>query len=119
MVGCNLLAFSARSISDGRGGNGSRNDWNVLALTFSKPIALVCATVHAGCSHGLGQLAVLTLIGLHPGDDRAEANDVLNIGDYIPAGLIPVATGFVIDKAGPTAATLFAIILSAIAIAGA
>ncbi|GAC1046057.1 hypothetical protein thsrh120_60620 [Rhizobium sp. No.120] len=50
---------------------------------------------------GSGQLGGLTLIGLHvPGNHRAKANAVLNIGGYIPAGLMHVATGLVIDHAG-------------------
>ena len=31
---------------------------------------------------------------------RAEANAIFNIGGYIPAGIIPVATGFLIEFFG-------------------
>ncbi len=91
-----------------------------LAVLSSNAFALMGAAVLAGCGQGLGQLGGLTLIGLHvPGNHRAEANAVLNIGGYIPAGLMPVATGFIIDKAGLSiGATLFAVVLATIAILG-
>jgi MFS family permease len=91
-----------------------------LAVISSSAAALIVAALLAGTGQGLGQLGGLTLIGLHvPGSHRAEANAVLNIGGYIPAGLMPVATGFVIDKAGlPLGATLFAVMLAVIALAG-
>lgn len=44
---------------------------------------------------------------------------MLNIGGYIPAGLMPVATGLVIDKAGlAPGATGFAVVLAVIALIG-
>ncbi len=59
----------------------------------------------------------LTLIGLHvPDERRAEANAALNIGGYIPAGLLPVAAGYLIDSLGLAAgATLFAVVLGLVA----
>jgi cyanate permease len=68
----------------------------------------------------LGQLGGLTLISLHvPDARRAEANAVLNIGGYIPAGLLPVAAGYLIDFLGLSAgATTFAVMLGLAAIAG-
>jgi MFS family permease len=91
-----------------------------LAVQSSNAAALVGAAVFAGCGQGLGQLGGLTLIGLHvPGNHRAEANAVLNIGGYIPAGLMPVAIGLVIDKAGLSiGATLFAAALATTAVLG-
>lgn len=91
-----------------------------LAVISSNAAALILAALLAGSGQGLGQLGGLTLIGLHvPGNHRAEANAVLNIGGYIPAGLMPVATGLVIDRAGlPLGATLFAAVLAAIAVVG-
>lgn len=88
-----------------------------IAVTASSSIALIGAALLAGSGQGLGQLGGLTLIGLHvPGERRAEANAVLNIGGYIPAGLMPVATGLVIDQAGlATGAICFAVALAAIA----
>lgn len=66
-------------------------------LLASAPL-LIAAAIMAGAGQGLGQLGGLTLIALHVADNRrAEANSVLNLGGYIPAGLLPVCTGFVID----------------------
>jgi sugar phosphate permease len=91
-----------------------------FAVISSNAAALITAALLAGSGQGLGQLGDLTLIGLHvPGNRRAEANAVLNISGYIPAGLMPVAIGFVIDKAGLSiGATLFAAVLAVIAILG-
>ncbi|CAB3754207.1 MULTISPECIES: hypothetical protein [Burkholderia] len=42
----------------------------------------------------------------------------MNIGGYLPAGLMPVMTGYAIDRVGFTAgATGFAVALTAIALA--
>ncbi|RQS67651.1 MFS transporter [Burkholderia sp. Bp8963] len=82
-------------------------------------LVLVAAALLAGAGQGLGQLGGLTLIGLHvPDARRAEANAVMNIGGYLPAGLMPVMTGYAIDRVGFTAgATGFAVALATIAIA--
>lgn len=92
----------------------------VIAVVSSSAPTLIIAALLAGSGQGLGQLGGLTLIGLHvPADRRAEANAVLNIGGYIPAGLMPVATGFVIDLMGlPFGATLFASTLAVLATLG-
>ncbi|PPU98874.1 MFS transporter [Xanthomonas hyacinthi] len=84
-----------------------------IAVHASLAPILVAAALLAGAGQGLGQLGGLTLIGLHvPDERRAEANAVLNIGGYIPAGLLPVAAGFLIDRLGLAGgATLFAIVL--------
>lgn len=91
-----------------------------LAVASSNPFALIVAALLAGSGQGLGQLGGLTLISLHvPGTHRAEANAVLNIGGYIPAGLMPVATGFVIDAAGLSiGATVFSAVLAFVAALG-
>jgi hypothetical protein len=91
-----------------------------VAIQGSIAPALVLAALFAGAGQGLGQLGGLTLIGLNiDASRRAEANAVLNIGGYIPAGLLPVATGYLIDAVGmPVAATVFATVLAATAIAG-
>lgn len=91
-----------------------------IAVAASSAVALIVAALLAGSGQGLGQLGGLTLIGLHvPGERRAEANAVLNIGGYIPAGLMPMATGFVIDWAGLAAGSAsFSLVLAAVAIAG-
>lgn len=84
---------------------------------LSAPV-LVAAALFAGVAQGLGQLGGLTLIGLHvPDTRRAEAIAVMNIGGYLPAGLLPVMTGYAIDFFGLAAgATAFAIALALIAL---
>jgi MFS family permease len=92
-----------------------------VAIQTSVPALLVTAALLAGAGQGLGQLGGLTLIGTHvPDNNRAEANAVLNIGGYIPAGLLPVATGYLIDAVGlGVGATIFAAALAcAAALAG-
>lgn len=91
----------------------------VIAVHFSAAVLLVLAAVLAGIGQGLGQLGGLTLIGLHvPEQRRAEANAVLNMGGYIPAAVLPVCTGYLIDYTGLEAgAMVFAVILSAAALA--
>ncbi|MFC4275488.1 MFS transporter [Achromobacter aloeverae] len=90
------------------------------AVQATQVPALVAAALLAGAGQGLGQLGGLTLIGLHVSDShRAQANAVLNIGGYIPAGLLPVAAGYLIDAVGlATGATLFALALALIALGG-
>jgi MFS family permease len=92
-----------------------------VAIHASVPVLLVIAALLAGAGQGLGQLGGLTLIGTHvPDNHRAEANAVLNIGGYIPAGLLPVGTGYLIDVVGlGVGATVFAAALAcAAAMAG-
>ncbi|SFL72220.1 Predicted arabinose efflux permease, MFS family [Gracilibacillus orientalis] len=87
------------------------------AVNTSVVLLLVIAAVLAGVGQGLGQLGGLTLIGLHvPEHRRAESNAVLNIGGYIPAALLPVCAGYVIDYTGLAfGVTTFTAILSLIA----
>jgi hypothetical protein len=60
---------------------------------------LIASAVFAGAGHGLAQLAGLTLIGLHvPEERRAEATAILNMGGYVPCGLMPVLTGLLVDR---------------------
>lgn len=91
-----------------------------LAIHASLVPALVASAMLAGAGQGLGQLGGLTLIGLHvPDSHRAQANAVLNIGGYIPAGLLPVATGYLMDAVGlASGATLFALVLTVTALVG-
>lgn len=92
----------------------------LLCIYGASVAAFVAAALFAGAAQGLGQLGGLTLIGLHvPDSHRAQSNAVLNIGGYIPAGLLPVATGYLIDAVGlAQGATLFAVALAAIALIG-
>ncbi|SCW68758.1 Predicted arabinose efflux permease, MFS family [Paenibacillus tianmuensis] len=91
------------------------------AVNLSVASLLVIAAVFAGMGQGLGQLGGLTLISLHvPEFRRAEANAVLNLGGYIPAALLPVGTGFLIDSTSLAfGATLFTVVLIAASIVGA
>lgn len=88
-----------------------------ISVHASTAVLFIVAALLAGAGQGLGQLGGLTLIGTHvPDNHRAEANAVLNIGGYIPAGLLPVATGYLIDAVGLEAgATVFAAVLAATA----
>ncbi|KAF1048584.1 MFS transporter [Xylophilus sp.] len=91
-----------------------------LAIHAAWAPALVACALLAGAGQGLGQLGGFTLIGLHvPDSHRAQANAVLNIGGYIPAGLLPVATGYLIDAVGLAAgATSFALALTMVSLMG-
>ncbi|MGO4303618.1 MFS transporter [Cupriavidus sp. RAF12] len=90
----------------------------IAAHAASAPVLIVAALL-AGAGQGLGQLGGLTLISVHvPATRRAEANAVMNLGGYLPAGLLPVLAGFAIDAAGFAAgATLFAGVLALVAVA--
>jgi MFS family permease len=93
----------------------------LIAVHAAVAVVLLAAAVLAGMGQGLGQLGGLTSIGMKvPDQQRAQANSLLNIGGYIPAGLLPVATGFLIDRTGlATGATTFAVVLIAAAAAAA
>lgn len=68
-------------------------------------VVLTAAALLAGVAQGLGQLAGLTLIATRiPAARRAESNAALNIAGYIPAALLPVATGYLADTTGLHAA---------------
>lgn len=81
------------------------------------PIFLTAALL-AGTAQGLGQLAGLTLIATRISPDRrAESNAALNISGYIPAGVLPVATGYLADAIGLSNAVIsFAATLGAAAL---
>jgi hypothetical protein len=89
----------------------------ILAIYTAAPALLLVAAVFAGMGQGQGQLGGLTLIGTKvPEQRRAQGNSLLNIGGYIPAGLLPVAAGFLIDRVGlAMGATAFAVVLIAAA----
>ncbi|MBV8660016.1 MAG: MFS transporter [Burkholderiales bacterium] len=88
-----------------------------IAVYASSVPLLIVAALAAGAGQGLGQLGGLTLIGMHVANTRrAEANAVMNMGGYLPAGLLPVLTGYAIDHYGlATGATAFAAALALIA----
>ncbi|MFT3802330.1 MAG: MFS transporter [Burkholderiaceae bacterium] len=91
-----------------------------LAVQATLVPALIVSALLAGAGQGLGQLGGLTLIGLHvPDSHRAQSNAVLNIGGYIPAGLLPMATGYLTDAVGLAGgASLFALVLASAALVG-
>lgn len=93
----------------------------IAAIHIEAPALLLAAAGLAGIGQGLGQLGGLTTIAINvPDQQRAQGNSLLNIGAYIPAGFLPVATGFLIDRAGlAQGATTFAVALIAAAIAAA
>ncbi|MBV6823475.1 MFS transporter [Pseudomonas sp. PD9R] len=72
-----------------------------VALHFGSATWLLVGALFAGAGQGLGQLGGLTLIADNvSANRRAEANAIFNIGGYIPAGIIPVATGYLIEFFG-------------------
>ncbi|MBV7550225.1 MFS transporter [Pseudomonas sp. PDM26] len=69
-----------------------------IALETGSAPWLIVSSLLAGAGQGLGQLGGLTLIADRvPAQRRAEANAVFNMGGYVPAGAIPVLTGYLID----------------------
>lgn len=91
-----------------------------LAVEAQWTLALLLAGVLAGGGQGLGQLAGLTMLAESvPRPRRAEANAALSVGAYVPAGLLPVATGYLADAMGLDGATIvFASVLLGLAAAG-
>lgn len=90
----------------------------VMTLHGGGVKTIFIAALASGAAQGLGQLGGLTLLSLNvPADRRAEGNALLNIGAYIPAGLLPVATGYLIDISGMTLSfTLLATTLIAVSV---
>ena len=90
----------------------------VLAVATSLASVLLVAAAFAGAGHGLAQLAGLTLIGLHvPEERRAEATAILNMGGYVPCGLMPVLTGLLVDRTNLAfGITCFAVCIAIIAL---
>lgn len=69
-----------------------------IALKTGSAPWLITSALLAGAGQGLGQLGGLSLIADNvPAQRRAEANAVFNMGGYVPAGAIPVLTGYLID----------------------
>ncbi|MEV5177161.1 MFS transporter [Streptomyces flaveolus] len=91
----------------------------VLAVTIGPTAVIaIAAALLAGMAQGLGQLAGLSLIATHvPAEKRAESNAVLNIGGYVPAGILSVLVGYASDAFGlSTAVALFGTVLIAAAL---
>ncbi|GAA2335885.1 MFS transporter [Streptomyces cuspidosporus] len=91
-----------------------------LAVHLSATPLLALAAVLAGAGQGMGQLGGLTLISARvPAARLAEANAALNVGGYLPAGLLPVAVGYLSDAVGlSTGTTVFSAVVAAAALAG-
>jgi len=91
----------------------------MAAATLRVPVPLLVAAVCAGGAYGLAQFGGLTLIARGvPAHRRGEANAVLNIGGYVPAGLMPALTGVLADRVGlATATNSFAVFVAATGIA--
>ncbi|GAA2736049.1 MFS transporter [Streptomyces nogalater] len=92
----------------------------LLAVHTGSVAALAGAALLAGAGQGMGQLGGLSLLNSAvPGARLAEANAALNVGGYLPAGLLPVSAGYLSDAVGlTTGATVFGTALAGLAVAG-
>ncbi|MFF5857110.1 MFS transporter [Streptomyces sp. NPDC012751] len=92
----------------------------VTAVRTGSVAALVAAAPLAGAGQGLGQLGGLSLLNSTvPVEGLAEANAALNVGGYLPAGVLPVLVGYGSDAVGLTAAaTVFGTALAVVAVVG-
>ncbi|KJS63576.1 MFS transporter [Streptomyces rubellomurinus] len=92
----------------------------VAAVRTEAVALLVLAALLAGAGQGMGQLGGLSLLNSAvPPQRLAEANAALNVGGYLPAGLLPVSAGYLSDAVGlTTGATVFGLVLLALAVLG-
>ncbi|AGP56844.1 MFS transporter [Streptomyces rapamycinicus] len=92
----------------------------IAAVRASSVPLLVAAALLAGAGQGMGQLGGLSLLNSSvPPSRLAEANAALNVGGYVPAGVLPVTAGYLSDAVGLTAgATAFGAVLMALALVG-
>ncbi|MEU2617069.1 MFS transporter [Streptomyces sp. NPDC007157] len=90
------------------------------AVHTSAVAVLIAAALLAGAGQGMGQLGGLSLLNHSvPAQRLAEANAALNVGGYVPAGLLPVSAGYLSDAVGLTdGTTVFAVVLTALAVIG-
>lgn len=93
----------------------------IVAVHAAMAPLLLSAAALAGVGQGLGQLGGLTALGTTvPDQQRAQANALLNIGAYIPAGILPLAAGLLADQVGlALGATIFGFVLIGAAAAAA
>ncbi|MFF0386780.1 MFS transporter [Streptomyces sp. NPDC004286] len=92
----------------------------IAAVHTSSVTVLITSALLAGAGQGMGQLGGLSLLnsGIPP-RRLAEANAALNVGGYIPAGILPVSAGYLSDAVGLTdGATVFGVALLALAVIG-
>ncbi|MBW8087296.1 MFS transporter [Streptomyces hygroscopicus subsp. hygroscopicus] len=87
--------------------------------TSSVPV-LIASALLAGAGQGMGQLGGLSLLNSTvPAQRLAEANAALNVGGYVPAGILPVSAGYLSDAVGLTnGATVFATVLMSLGVIG-
>ncbi|MFD4511669.1 MFS transporter [Streptomyces sp. NPDC058457] len=92
----------------------------VTAVHTSSVPVLIASALLAGAGQGMGQLGGLSLLNHSvPAQRLAEANAALNVGGYVPAGLLPVSAGYLSDAIGLTnGATVFAVVLMGLAVIG-
>ncbi|MGW4290726.1 MFS transporter [Streptomyces sp. NPDC004673] len=92
----------------------------IVALHTSSASSLVISALLAGAGQGTGQLGGLSLLNSSvPPQRLAEANAALNVGGYLPAGILPVCAGYLSDMVGLTSgATVFATALAVLALTG-
>lgn len=92
----------------------------ITAVHTSSVPVLVAAALLAGAGQGMGQLGGLSLLNSTvPPQRLAEANAALNVGGYVPAGLLPVCAGYLSDAIGLTSgATVFGATLLTLAVLG-
>ncbi|MER6301272.1 MFS transporter [Kitasatospora sp. NPDC001539] len=92
----------------------------IIAVHSEAVAVLIVAALLAGAGQGMGQLGGLSLLNSTIAPQRlAEANAALNVGGYIPAGVLPVSAGYLSDAVGLTnGATIFGAVLTALAVIG-
>ncbi|MFG3224978.1 MFS transporter [Kitasatospora sp. NPDC048194] len=92
----------------------------IIAVHSEAVAVLIVAALLAGAGQGMGQLGGLSLLNSTIAPQRlAEANAALNVGGYIPAGILPVSAGYLSDAVGLTnGATIFGAVLTALAVIG-
>ncbi|MGW2376636.1 MFS transporter [Kitasatospora sp. NPDC001683] len=92
----------------------------VVAVHTEAVAVLILAALLAGAGQGMGQLGGLSLLNAGiPPQRLAEANAALNVGGYLPAGLLPVSAGYLSDAVGLTSGTtVFAAVLLGLALLG-
>lgn len=92
----------------------------LVAVHASSPPALTAAALLSGAGQGMGQLGGVSLLNSGvPARRLAEANAALNVGGYLPAGLLPVSAGYLSDAVGlTTGSTVFGGALFALAVTG-
>ncbi|MEX2983191.1 MFS transporter [Streptomyces sp. C36] len=90
------------------------------AVRTSSVVLLAAAAIVVGAGQGMGQLGGVSLLNSTvPAGRLAEANAALNVSGYLPAGLLPVAAGYLSDAVGLTSgATTFGVALIGLAATG-